>query len=287
MLDILNNEANAMKAYESALRMSAANLGNSTTVGYKALRYSFQSIFNKVVNMGSAASSTYGGTNPVQEGSSVALSSTKIDFTQGEIGSGGTMDVAINGSGFFIISEDEGRNFIYTRNGQFKFNNSGYLVDAGGRKVYGFKVDPSGNTDQSRLEPIKTDNLSKAGWQYQGVRGILVDDYFSNKNSEGQLSDSKPTFQLALTDFPNPEALLLANANGYRETPASGRPLNPTVSGEEGRGQILSGAVEKSNVSIIGETVDEAEIQRAMNASLTAMKMVNQQIQNVIQTIGS
>ena len=287
MLDMLNNGANALKAYESALKVSAGNLGNSATVGYKAMRYSFQSIFNKVINMGSAGSFNHGGTNPVQEGSSIAISGIKIDFSQGEIGSGGILDVAINGSGLFVVSEDGGRGFVYTRNGQFRFNSEGYLVDTAGRKVYGFKFDDVGKLDQSKLEPIQTANPNKVGWQYQGREGILVDDYFSNKNSQGELVKGKPIFQLALTDFPNPEALLLYDANAYRETLASGRPLNPTISGEEGRGQVLSGGVEKSNVSIIGETVDEADIQRAMNASLTAIKMVNQQIQNVIQTIGS
>ena len=52
-------------------------------------------------------------------------------------------------------------------------------------------------------------------------------------------------------------------------------------------GQALSQAIEKSNVFFIGETVDAMEVQRAMSASLTAVKIASQQIENIIQQLGT
>jgi len=284
MLDIMKNGENAMRAFETALRLQTANMGNMSTVGYKSLKYSFKTIFNKVLNTGSAGSMNQGGTNPLQAGSSVALANITVDFTQGEIGAGGQLDVAIQGNGMFVVSPDDGRTFLYTRAGNFSINDKGFLLDNSGRKVYGFKYNSDGTIATDKIVPMLIENTAKVGWEFDGTRGILVEDYDA---SEGGLEESIPLYQIALTDFPNKAALIQHDGTTYKATPAAGIPFTPNAPSLNGMGEVVSGAVEKSNVFFIGETVDAMEVQRAMSASLTAVKIASQQIENIIQQLGS
>ncbi|MDD5456149.1 MAG: flagellar hook-basal body complex protein [Candidatus Margulisbacteria bacterium] len=287
MLDIMKNGENAMRAFETALRIQTANMGNMSTVGYKSLKYSFKTIFNKVLNTGSAGTIDTGGTNPNQEGSTVGLANIWVDFSQGEIGSGGKLDLALQGNGMFMVSPDNGRTFLYTRSGNFKFSQDGFLLDNSGRQVYGFKYLGNGQYDTTNISPIKANDSATAGWQYQGRSGILVNDYDASQKNVGDLENAKPLYKVALTDFPNSAALIQHDGTTYRATPAAGIPFSPAVSGENGMAEAISQAVEKSNVFFIGETVDAMEVQRAMSASLTAVKIASQQIQNIIQQLGS
>jgi flagellar hook protein FlgE len=284
MFDIMKNGENAMRAFETALRLQTSNMGNMSTTGYKSLKYSFKTVFNKVINTGSAGTLNQGGTNPHQEGSSVALAHITIDFSQGELGSGGVLDVAIQGNGLFIVSPDEGNTFLYTRSGNFQFNENGFLLDNSGRNVYGYKYKDNGEFDSSKLVPISSANSASAGWELEGTRGILVEDLALS--TEG-LEEAGPLYQLALTDFPNRSALIQHDGTTYRSTPAAGIPFEPSPPSLNGMGSVLSQTIEKSNVFFIGETVDAMEVQRAMSASLTAVKIASQQIENIIQQLGN
>ncbi len=287
MLDIMKNGENAMRAFETALRIQTANMGNMSTVGYKSLKYSFKTIFNKVLNSGSSGSAGKGGTNPHQEGSSVALSGISVDFSQGEIGAGQKLDLALKGNGMFIVSPDDGRTFLYSRAGNFKFSPDGFLLDNSGRKVFGFKYLGGGKFDTANMIPIKIDNPANAGWQSQGNRGILVQDYATSSASPTNLDASGPLFQIALTDFSNREGLIQYDGTTFKATPSAGIPFTPAAPIDTGMAEAVSQSIEKSNVFFIGETVDAMEVQRAMSASLTAVKIASQQIQNIIQQLGA
>ncbi|MEI7942448.1 MAG: flagellar hook basal-body protein [Candidatus Riflemargulisbacteria bacterium] len=284
MLDIMKNGENAMRAFETALRLQTANMGNMSTTGYKSLKYSFKTVFNKVINTGSAGSLQQGGTNPHQEGSSVALANITIDFSQGELGTGNKLDLAIQGNGLFIVSPDNGNTFLYTRAGNFQLNEQGELQDNSGRSVYGYKSIGNGEFDTSRIEPIIVENTVNAGWQTAGTKGILVENVTLSAQS---LELGVPLYQVALTDFPNKSALIQHDGSTYKATPAAGIPFDPSPPLVNGMGQAMSQSVEKSNVFFIGETVDAMEIQRAMSASLTAVKIASQQIENIIQQLGN
>lgn len=284
MLDIMKNGENAMRAFETALRLQTANMGNMSTTGYKSLKYSFKTVFNKVINTGSAGSLQQGGTNPHQEGSSVALANITIDFSQGELGTGNKLDLAVQGNGLFIVSPDQGNTFLYTRSGNFQLSEIGELQDNSGRSVYGYKSIGNGAFDTSKIEPIIVGNTVNAGWQSSGTKGIMVENVTL---SEQSLELGVPLYQVALTDFPNKSALIQHDGTTYKATPAAGIPFEPSPPLVNGMGQAMSHAVEKSNVFFIGETVDAMEIQRAMSASLTAVKIASQQIENIIQQLGN
>ncbi len=283
MLDILNNGKNSLSAFVEASRINTTNLGNVDTLGYKSIKYSFQSAFNRALSNGLAPQNGRGGVNPTQLGGGVKVSGCSLDFTQGDLISGSKLDVAINGNGLFIVSGDGGKTFLYTRAGNFHFNSSGYLADIASRMVYGYKCFEDGSIDKTKLEPIYCTDFSNVGWKYKGQDGVLVDNYANSQNGK----TISPLFKIALVDFPNKGALTQCDSNTFKASLNSGAPWSPATAGENSLGFVLSGSLEKSNATIIGETIDLQDIQRSMTASLTAIKMASQQIQSVLQIVGN
>lgn len=109
------------------------NIANSATVGFKGSRAEFADIYN---------SSTYGtGTNAV--GGGVRLSRVHQLFTGGNItATGNTLDLSINGSGFFCLSDQGSR--VYSRAGQFKLDKTNHIVNASNQRLVGFLADTNG-----------------------------------------------------------------------------------------------------------------------------------------------
>lgn len=278
LLDIMVRSKNAMEAFESSLRIHTNNGANLATSGYKALTHSFKTVFNEVLHSGyNARTSGSGGVTPVQYGSGVTIANIKLDFSQGDLGEGGPLDMAIAGRGLFVITAgaaDEGK-YLYTRNGEFSVDNTGeYIVDSSGRQLMGYEVGGGG-----ALSPILTQGHTDIGW-HDG--GILVGNYQAAKDGTGI---AIPLAQAALTDFVNVEGLIQHDGTSFEESISSGDPLSFGVSGEGTSGEVLAQQLEKSNVFFIGETIDSIEVQRAMSAVLTAIKTASDQISQVINRL--
>lgn len=290
LMDVMTNGKNAMKAFDQALQLSTANMGNVETNGYKSLQYSFQTIFNDVVRGGSAARMDgSGGVNPLQMGSSVALGGVNLDFEQGEMKEGNDMNLAVLGTGMYVVSEDGGNSFLYTRNSEFGFDSDGYVVDPEGRRLYGFKIAEDGSVITNKLVPVKSDGYTDVGWEYKADSGKLIAGYSQYKyavENDMDLPETKSLYQVALTSFVNRSGLVQNDGTTFKPTVASGDPLPYKVSGGD-YGNAYSQTIEESNVFYVGEMLEALGVQRAMQASLTAVKMANQQIQNVVQQLGS
>ena len=222
MFDIIRQGSNAMQAFDLAMKLNATNLGQASTVGYKALSYNFQSVFSQVLNPGSEGSMVHGGTSPIQTGAGVTLSSVNYNFSQGELGAGTQYDLAISGNGFFMVSPDEGVTFYYTRAGKFHFDNNGTLKDESGNSVYGFDYQQSSHGDYSQLLPIIVTNPNECGWQHKGTDGILVANYAVSEYDPDSLREAEPLYQIAITDFPNKQGLTSVNATTYKASTSTG-----------------------------------------------------------------
>jgi flagellar hook protein FlgE len=102
------------------------NISNVNTVGFKASRVIFQDIYSQTVAPASAATANTGGTNPQQIGLGVQLGT--IDVLDAESSSqytGNTLDLAIDGDGYFVIQD--GGSYTYTRAGNFYTDSQNYL----------------------------------------------------------------------------------------------------------------------------------------------------------------
>lgn len=117
-----------------ALDAISNNVANSTTVGYKQSVAQFADIY----------ASTLGGGSTTQIGIGATVNGVVQQFSQGNVTvTNNPLDIAINGNGFFRMS-DKGT-VVYSRNGQFGVDKSGYLVNAAGHRLTGYGVDVNGN----------------------------------------------------------------------------------------------------------------------------------------------
>jgi len=132
------------------------NISNINTIGFKSARVSFSETFAQTLRGATQPSSESGGTNPLQVGLGMNISSIDTIFTQGNLETTGQVtDLAIQGNGFFIVKKG-GKNY-FTRAGAFRFDANGNLVDsATGAIVQGKMADASGVVPPgAKLEDIK------------------------------------------------------------------------------------------------------------------------------------
>ncbi|MDD5558323.1 flagellar hook protein FlgE [Candidatus Methylomirabilis sp.] len=132
-----------LKAYQTDLGVIGNNIANANTTGYKASRAQFSDLLVQTLEGASAPSGNTGGTDPLQIGAGVIVGGVQNIQTQGAIEpTGRSSDIAIQGEGFYVLSNGESQ--IYTRVGTFELDANGNLVDSGtGFKVQGINGDIS------------------------------------------------------------------------------------------------------------------------------------------------
>lgn len=134
-------------AFQRRLDVIASNIANVNTTGYRGARVLFQDLFSQTLQGASASTPTFGGSNAQQVGLGVRIGTIDVNFSQGSLVTTGiSSDLAIQGSGFFVLNDGSGN--VFSRDGSFSINADGFLVDpATGLFVQGFSPDMSGVID--------------------------------------------------------------------------------------------------------------------------------------------
>ena len=158
MLRALSSAISGLRNHQTKLDVIGNNIANVNTVAYKSGNVRFEELFSQLLG-GATAPADRGGINPMQVGLGMRTSAINNDFTQGAVvGTGQTTDLAIEGEGFFIVSD--GRQYFYTRDGSFTRDSSGELVNANGLKLMGF-VDDTGELKAIHI-PLGEELVAKA-----------------------------------------------------------------------------------------------------------------------------
>jgi flagellar hook protein FlgE len=132
------------------LAVAGNNIANVNTTAYKKSRITFETQISQRLTSGSAPTGTLGGTNPTQLGLGTRTSTITRDFSTGSLQpTGVNTDMAIEGNGFFIVSQEG--NTRYTRTGNFVLDRDFNLVNASGGLVQGFAVDEDFNVVEGLL----------------------------------------------------------------------------------------------------------------------------------------
>ncbi len=133
----LNSGISGLKTSQIALNVIGDNLANLNTSGFKASRVNFANELTQTLKPALAPSGGLGGRNPIEVGTGTTVSSIDKDFSQGTLTpTGRPLDLAIQGDGFFILTNDF--QDFYTRVGAFGLDKTNDLVDSGtGLKVKG------------------------------------------------------------------------------------------------------------------------------------------------------
>jgi flagellar hook protein FlgE len=141
-----------LEVNQTWLNVIGNNVANSNTTAFKSSRVEFSPQFYVTDTEGSAPSTDSGGTNPSQEGLGTLLGSVEKNFNAGAIqATGQASDMAIDGSGFFVV---KGASQSYTRDGSFTLNSNNQLVTGAGDFVQGYGVDANGNVSQGALQDL-------------------------------------------------------------------------------------------------------------------------------------
>ena len=253
----LYSAATGMEAQQLNLNTIANNLANVNTPGFKRSTIQFQDLlYQKPKNAGAEN----GGGNVVPTGIEVGngsrVAATSKVFTQGQLtNTGERLDLALQGDGFFEVQRPDGTT-AYTRDGSFKLNASGQVVNTDGMPILsGFQNVPAGTTAITVSESGEVTYQSASGSQ---------------------------SFRLTVTRFANPAGLEslggnLYGASGSSGTAESGQP------GEAGYARVMQGYVETSNVNIVEEMVNLIVAQRAYEVNSKSIQTSDEMLQNVNQ----
>lgn len=148
-----------IRAATADLDVTGNNIANANTSGFKASRAQFADVY--------AASNL--GTSKDAIGQGVQLAKVAQQFTQGNVAfTDNSLDLAINGEGFFVVEDSEGR--FYTRSGAFGLDRDGFVVNATGQRLLGFQVSDGTVTGATGPLSIRTTNLAPRASETIGVQ---------------------------------------------------------------------------------------------------------------------
>ena len=250
-----------LDAQQTQMTVTANNLANVNTDGFKKSRAVFEdTLYQNVKQVGGATSQNTLSPSGVSLGTGVHIVATEKSYTQGSLNNtGNSLDVAIQGQGFFQVLLPDGT-LGYTRDGSFQVNAQGQVVTANGYALQPAITIPTG----AQSITIGTDGVVSV--QLAGA--------------------SAPTTvgTLQLANFINPAGLQDNGANIAIESASSGAAQtgNPGLSG---MGTIVQGSVESSNVNVVEELVNMIETQRAYEMNSKAIETTDQMMQYADQNL--
>jgi len=244
-----------LDAQQTQMTVTANNLANANTTGFKKSRAVFDDLlYQNLSQVGADTSQTTQSPSGLNVGTGVRVVSTEKNYTQGSVNNtGNPLDVAIQGLGFFQVLQPNGT-LAYTRDGSFQVNAQGQVVTA-----QGYQVQPS--------ITIPT-----------GAQSVTIgaDGTVSVQLANQSTPTTVGTLQLA--NFINPAGLQDVGGNLSVETAASGPPTIGTP-GLSGLGTLIQGSVEASNVDIVEELVNMIQTQEAYEMNSRAVQTTDQMLQ--------
>ncbi|MDD3343349.1 MAG: flagellar basal-body rod protein FlgG [Sulfurospirillaceae bacterium] len=257
MIRSLYTAATGMIAQQTQIDTTTNNISNVNTIGYKKQRAEFADLMYQTMEYaGTSTSGTSVSPTGIEVGLGVRPTAIAKIFTQGNFKeTGNPLDIAITGNGFFQIQLPDGTT-AYTRNGSFKLDNGGNVVNSDGYKLLPEIVIPEDATQISI-----------------GVDGI-VSVLQAGATAMTQVG------QIELTNFVNPAGLHSLGDNNLINTASSGDPINSTP-GLNGLGQTRQQFVEMSNVQLVEEMTDLITGQRAYEANSKAIVTSDEMLQTV------
>jgi flagellar basal-body rod protein FlgG len=257
MIKALNTAATGMQAQQTNMDVISNNIANVNTTGFKRSRAEFEDLlYQTVKEPGAQTGANSISPNGVQIGLGVRPSSVSKDF---EVGAPkmtkNALDLQVEGAGFFPVQTPSGQ-IAYTRDGTFKKDATGKIVDRNGNSLMPEITIPPNATGLD-ISPNGTVQVATSESNVPQVVG-----------------------QIQLVNFVNPAGLKAMGRNLFMPSNASGLPIqgNP---GEQGLGQVAQGQLEASNVNIVDEMVNMITAQRAYETNSKAMQAVDQMLQSL------
>lgn len=233
--------ASGMVAQQMQTDVTANNLANTNTTGFKKSRANFQDLMYQTMLV-AGATTPGGGQVPagIQVGMGVKPASVQKIFTEGDVvQTGNDLDFIIEGRGFFQVMQNG--EALYSRAGNFSKDSDGFITT------------PAGDRLQPEIAiPLETILVTLQS------NGTLT--------AHGADQEILLTEQITLHNFVNPAGLFAMGQNLFRPTEGSGDAIEG-IPGEDGLGTVSNNYLEMSNVSVVEEMVAMIVGQRAYEAN--------------------
>lgn len=248
MIPSIDISVSGISRHQVRLDVISNNIANVNTTGFKSGRANFKDMLYQAMEPNRS----------FQKGNGVTISDVSNNFAQGVIQpTGRNLDLAIRGSGFFGVMDDNGK-LKFTRDGSFYFDQDGYLVNSSGLKIV--------DDDESEIE----------------INDINLKEVTINQNGEIFVDNQSESKKIGLFNFTNLSGLIKVGDNLYSDSEVSGE-LLAGIPGEEGFGEILSGALELSNTDLTDEMANLIITQRGYQANAKAFTTADEVLQNIIE----
>lgn len=251
MIRALYTASTGMTSMQHHIDVTSNNIANVNSTGFKQDRAEFADLMYEQLNY-TAGRTSQVSMNPtgIDVGLGTVLTGIQKNFGEGDLKlTSNPLDMAIEGKGFFQVELPTGE-VAYTRNGTFKLNSEGVVVNGAGYPLTPQIVIPDNLVDVV----IGTDGLVTA--------------------TDPQTQDTVEIGQITIYDFINPAGLAPLGQSLFSETEASGAVLEgqPTTAQF---GAIRQGMIELSNVKLVNEMIDLITAQRAYESNSKAITTVD------------
>jgi flagellar basal-body rod protein FlgG len=261
-INALNSAATGLRALSDRIDVIANNLANAETQAFKRQKVNFEDLMYLQYKQ-PGTSDAAGDTSPagINVGLGTKITNTQLDMTEGGLDStGGPLDVAITGTGFFQVKvlQSVGGGIGYTRNGALSQNKNGDLIVGIGA---GYELVP----------PITIP---------PGATNITVTTDGRVQYTPSGRTTTSVAGNIQLAQFVNPQGLDLQGGSIYTATDASGPPLLG-VPGDNGTGQLQQGFLEESNVDPVKELVTLIKTQRSFELNSQSIQTADQALQTI------
>jgi flagellar hook protein FlgE len=274
-----------LRNHQIMLDVTANDLANVNTVGFKASRTSFRDSLAQLQRSGASATTGNAGAKSAQIGLGVQLGSIDNIMTNGAFQSTGSpYDVAITGNGWFRVSNTDPdattgafptpSTLEYTRAGNFTLNDQGELATQDGWRVVGRKADTTTGVLASPAVDIRIKVPDGATDVSIAPNGAVT--YTPSGGGSREFAG-----YLSLGSFPNEAGLDRVSANRWQATASSGAVVADTP-GNAGLGQTVGGELEMSNVDLATEFTNMITAQRGFEASSRVLSTCDEMLQTLV-----
>ena len=270
MLRSLYSGISGMKGFQTNLDVVGNNIANVNTSGYKKSRITFQDLMNQQIKASNDPTATTGGTNASQVGLGSKIGSIDNVHTQGNRQTTDrTLDLALEGDGMFVLSSaPEGNNDMnadtvsFTRAGNFYLDGQGRVVNSSGLFLLG--ADGEAITIDNEATNISINSQGQV--QYNAADGTLT-----------------TAGTIGLAKFSNPDGLIKNGDSTYRNSINAGMSAaGITAPGTNGTANVVSGALEMSNVDLSEEFTNMIIAQRGFQANTRIITTSDQILEELV-----
>ncbi|SHE35506.1 flagellar hook-basal body complex protein [Caloramator proteoclasticus] len=306
MLRSLSAGVSGMKSNQIKMDVIGNNIANVNTIAFKAGRVTFKDMLSQTLQGANEPTNNFGGSNAKQVGIGTTIASIDTNMNQGALQpTGRATDLAIEGNGFFIVSD--GLETRYTRDGSFTIDKNGALVTSEGLHVRGVlntsiqlnegklegtpdftpgeeSLEPEEITADTTLDQLKDIYIPLEATIGGSEQPIKLTSFSISEDGtiKGIYGDKTITIgKVTLATFQNPAGLMKMGGNTYSVSANSGD-AKIGLPKSSGYGKVQQGLLEMSNVDLAEQFTEMIVTSRAFQANSRTITTSDELLQELL-----